>query len=481
MGGTKTLFLLLHCAAANIAAPRPNIIWVMADDLGVGEVGLFPASSPHGRIATPHLDQFGREGTVFLKAYAGYTVCAPSRTTFFTGRHSGSFKKHSLSGASIAVSENVTTIAQVLQRAGYATGAFGKVAPLLSPLEQGFDAFLGQIDQALCHNMYPRAIDVGFSQLNFNLTGNWRPKSRELCMAEPHAFNFTIDVFHAAAMQWLEKVAHGQKPFFMYLSFTIPHAGGWGDAPDTPEDGAPVPSDLQYADKPWPDVEKDHAAAITWLDSKVGDLMDRLKALGIDSDTLVLFASDNGAHVEGGHDITFFNSTGGLLGHKRSLFEGGTRSPSMARWPGRVPVRSSDYAWAFWDVLPTFAELAGTDAPEGLDGQSLVPMLMGREQAPPEYLFWTWPGPGRKGAPSGYGVRVGDWKGVVPHCTAALEPSLDDKLQLYDLKRDPFETTDVAAQHQNVVRQLKELVMSKGISCHCYQCPTSLPLAEIVV
>merc|ERR1719188_887319 len=137
-------------------------------------------------------------------------------------------------------------------------------------------------------------------------------------------------------MKWLEKEAKGQDPFFLYLSFTIPHAGGWGDAPATPEQGAPVPSDLQYADESWPDVEKDHAAVITYLDGKVGDLMYRLKKLGVDDNTIVFFATDNGAHLEGGHSHLFFNSTGGLKGHKRSMFEGGTRSPTMVRWPGKI-------------------------------------------------------------------------------------------------------------------------------------------------
>merc|ERR1719247_2346798 len=139
---------------------RPNIVWVMADDLGWGEVGLYPSTSPHGRIDTPNLDKFGKEGIQFTHAYAGYTVCAPSRTTFFTGRHSGQFVKYGLSGTEIAPGQaSATTIASVLQKAGYATGAFGKVAPLDSPLKQGFDTFFGQIDQSDCHNMYPRQID----------------------------------------------------------------------------------------------------------------------------------------------------------------------------------------------------------------------------------------------------------------------------------------------------------------------------------
>merc|ERR1719191_668457 len=162
-----------------------------------------------------------------------------------------------------------------------------------------------------------------------------------------------------------------------------------------PEQGAPVPTDLQYANKSWPDVEKDHAAVITYLDGKVGDLMQRLKQLGVDDNTLVFFASDNGAHLEGGHSHLFFNSTGGLPGHKRSMYEGGMRSPTMVRWPSVIsPGRVSEFPWAFWDVMPTFAELANAKAPLGLDGISIVPELHGKEQQQHEYLFFTWIGDG---------------------------------------------------------------------------------------
>eukprot|EP00928_Gymnodinium_smaydae_P049917 TRINITY_DN33528_c0_g1_i1.p1 TRINITY_DN33528_c0_g1~~TRINITY_DN33528_c0_g1_i1.p1 ORF type:complete len:506 (+),score=36.65 TRINITY_DN33528_c0_g1_i1:42-1520(+) len=466
--------------AGAVAAPRPNIVWIMADDLGWGEPGLFPSISPHGRIATPNLDRFGREGIVFRQAYAGYTVCAPSRTTFFTGRHSGKFFEHGLSGQEIAPDQNVTTLAEVLLTAGYRTGAFGKVAPLVSPLRQGFQSFVGQVDQGLCHNMYPQQIDTGFHQLNLELTGNRKAKSRELCMSDPASYNYTIDVFHDFGMSWLESVAPSGEPFFLYLSYTIPHAGGWGDAPQEPEQGAPVPTDMQYAGMPWPDVEKDHAAVITYLDLKVGDLLARLKALGVDNNTLVFFASDNGAHLEGGHDHHFFNSTGGLQGHKRSMFEGGVRSPTMVRWPAMIqPGRTSDFAWAFWDALPTFAELAGVDAPEGLDGLSIAPELRGEPQKEHEYLYFTWNGDGgrsreemsRQEAP-GYTVRMGKWKGMVPHCSDAngLRPSMNDRMRVYDLDEDPLEFSDLAGEREDVVERLKRHVISQNLSCRCYQC-----------
>eukprot|EP01062_Namystynia_karyoxenos_P067748 TRINITY_DN617_c0_g1_i2.p1 TRINITY_DN617_c0_g1~~TRINITY_DN617_c0_g1_i2.p1 ORF type:complete len:470 (+),score=114.27 TRINITY_DN617_c0_g1_i2:76-1485(+) len=463
--------LPLAAAAAAGAPLRPNIVWIMSDDLGWGEPGLYPSTSPHGRISTPNLDRFGKEGTVFTDAYAGYTVCAPSRTTFFTGRHSGQFKKYGLKGTTLAPGD-ATTLAQVLKGAGYKTGAFGKIAPLAAPQQQGFDDFLGQIDQSECHNMYPELIDSGAGPHTVNLTLNWKTCSRELCMAHPELYNYSIDVFHAHGVEWLQKHAGGSSPFFLYMSYTVPHAGGWVG---TKESGAPVPSDGQYASQTsWPEVERDHAAVITYLDMLVGDLLARLVRLGVDDSTLVFFASDNGAHLEGGHSYSFFNSTGGLLGHKRSLHEGGVRSPTMVRWPGKVPAgRTSGFQWAFWDMLPTVAELAGaTGTPQDLDGMSIVPTLLGQKQDPHEYLFFTWPGgKAAKGeGHSGYGVRQGKWKGVVGHCDTDERPSADDVMELYDLDADPFETTDIASQHKDVVSSLKTFVLAKNLTCNCYQC-----------
>jgi len=260
----------------------------------------------------------------------------------------------------------------------------------------------------------------------------------------------------------------------------VPHAGGWSDAPQSLETGSPVPTDLQYADKPWPDVEKDHAAVITYLDGKVGDLMLRLKRLGVDEQTLVIFASDNGAHLEGGHSHTFFDSTGGLPGHKRSMFEGGVRSPTMARWPAVIrPNRSSTFAWAFWDVLPTLAQLAGVEAPPDIDGMSIVPTLMGEDQASHDYLYFTWLGDGGRLSeaaqtkrPPGYTVIVGRWKGMVPHCADMehLAPSLADEMRVFDLLADPYETKDVAVDRADIALSLKKFVISKNLTCMCYQC-----------
>ena len=475
---------LLACSTV-AAAEKPNIIWVMSDDMGWGEVGLYPAGSIHGRIATPHLDKFGNEGMVFKQAYAGYTVCAPSRTTLFTGRHSGNFEKHGLVGTNIPVDQEVFLLSEMLQSNGYKTGAFGKVAPLAGPASQGFDAFFGQINQADCHDMYPELVDTqmkGAAVAKANCTLNWKPKNRNLCMANPSEYNYTIDMFQDRAFDWVNTVAGGEKPFFLYLSFTVPHAGGWGDKHQ--EQGAPVPSDLQYANETsWPDVERDHAAVITYLDGKVGELMKLLTDKGIDDNTLVFFASDNGAHLEGGHSYKFFNSTGGLLGHKRSLYEGGVRSPTMVRWPGTIKPSTSNYRWAFWDVIPTIADLIGStdQIPSDLDGISILDTLMGKTQPSKEYLYFTWDGTGKVlntpemwegGKGSGYGLVMGDMKGVVPYCAdvTTLKPSLTDPLALFNLSADPFETTDISSSHPQIVTSMLTFIMKQNVSCQCFQC-----------
>lgn len=272
------------------AAKPPNVIWVMADDMGWGEPGAYPCTSPHGRIKTPNLDIFAQQGLQFMQAYAGYTVCAPSRTTLFTGRHSGQFPKYGLPGTSLAPGQAKTT-SGLLQQAGYTTAAFGKVAPLDSPMQQGFDAFTGQVSQGLCHNMYPEMIDTGNATRNLNLTLNWKPKNRELCMARPDDYNYTVDITHHRSIDWLDAHVGGApsagdaEPFFLYIAYTVPHAGGWGSAPAEPEQGAPVPTDGPYSNHSWPDVERDHASVITYLDNYVGELMAKVKALGIDEDT----------------------------------------------------------------------------------------------------------------------------------------------------------------------------------------------------
>lgn len=345
--------------------------------------------------------------------------------------------------------------------------------------------------------------------VSVSLPLNQKPKSRAQCMARPQGYNYTTDMFADAAVAWLHGRAARQeaaeaaafRPFFAYVSFTVPHAGGWGSAPQAPEQGQPVPSDLMYANQSaWPNVERDHAASTSYLDARIGDLLAALKATGVEATTAVFFASDNGAHNEGGHDVRFFNSTGGLRGFKRSYYEGGVRSPSLVRWPAVTPAgTSSPTPWAFWDVLPTLLEIAGVTPPPNatLDGRSIVPALRGQPMEPPVYLYWTWRGEvDADGAPPadgseplgavggrarpGYAARVwlstwGAWKVVVHACaSASLTPSMEDVMELYNLTADPFETDDVAARGAGpkITAAAKQLLMRQRppLSCVCYQC-----------
>eukprot|EP00943_MAST-04B_sp_MAST-4B-sp1_P009507 g9507.t1 len=480
------LFCIVKASAGDINknnnAERPNIIFILADDLGVGEIGLFPSDNVHGKIDTPNVDRLGLEGIQFTNAYAGYTVCAPSRTSLFTGRHSGNFLKHNLSGTAISPTE-IKTLPHYLKSVGYNTALVGKSAPLTSPIESGFDYFIGQIDQSACHNMYPYQIDYGTKQKLELKLNQENKRSRENCMSNPSLFNYTVDITQSHSIDWIHSIYQDTNPFFLYMAFTVPHAGGWGSSPDDPEQGAPVPSDLQYVNESWPNVEKDHAAVISYLDNYVGEVIHTLKKLNIDDNTLIIFASDNGAHLEGGHNYKFFNSTGGLKGHKRSLFEGGVRSPTLIRWPSVVkPNRISGVHFGFFDILPTLCDIGGCLhlLPDDLDGISIYNELKGLPQREHEYIMFTWKGLGvppiqsnvKKNSKSGYSVRVGDWKGVVPFCDDGItnQPSLNDDMQLFDLVNDPFEKSDVSNLHKDVVVRLKKLIISKQVSCKCYQC-----------
>lgn len=484
-------------AAAMAALPafRPHLAWIMADDMGVGELGINAAASP---IRTPHLDALAREGLRFTDAYAGYTVCAPSRATFFTGRNSGH-----LTGAPGPAHARWPLLPALLARAGYETAIFGKSAPMDDamprnelnwggPLGFGFETFLGQDSQEYCHNMYPTAVTNGSTASGgarpLKLPRNTRHKSRGACMAKPADYNYTTDMFADAALGWLRGRA-SSRPFFLYASFTVPHAGGWGSWPDAPEQGAPVPYDMGYAAEPWPEVERDHAASLSYLDLRVGGLLGALDTLGIAERTVVFFASDNGPHNEGGHDVRFFDSSGGLRGYKRSYYEGGARSPSLVRWPGTITPGASSLPWAFWDALPTLLELANASSLVSgatLDGRSIVPTLLGQPQPPPPLLYWTYrdfnpfvstdprivAGAAKPPLPApGYAARVGGWKAVVHSCAdPRLLPSASDKIELYALADDPGESHDVAAAHPAVLEDIRRRIAAANVSCACFQC-----------
>ncbi len=423
----------LPAAPAPARPPRlPNIIFILADDLGYGELGCYGQK----RIRTPHLDRLAAEGMRFTQCYAGSTVCAPSRAVLMTGRHSGHVSIRGNADVPLAADE--TTVAEVLKRRGYATGCFGKwglglETTTATPVHRGFDEWFGYLDQTHAHDYYPTQLwrsstIAGVTNLAKSIEANLNGAKGA----------YSHDLFAQAAQSFVRVAA--REPFFLYLAYTIPHAHN-----ERKDRGMEVPSLEPYENEDWPEPEKAKAAMITRLDRDVGRLLDQLKSLRLESNTVVFFSSDNGPHREGGAKAEFFAGSGPLRGIKRDLYEGGIRVPMIARWPGRIPAGTiSDQVWAFWDFLPTAAELAGAVPPAGIDGISVLPTLLGQRPARAhEFLYWEFHERGSKQA-----VRMGDWKAI------RLQPGAP--LALYNLRSDLGETNDVAAGQPEVVRRIED-------------------------
>jgi arylsulfatase A-like enzyme len=414
----------LTAAAALAQTERPNIVFILADDLGYGDLGCYGQK----QIATPHLDQLAAEGLRFKQAYAGSTVCAPSRCCLFTGKHTGHALIRGNGATELALAKSDLVIPEVLKRAGYRNAIFGKwalggIGTTGYPLEKGFDETAGFFSQLAAHNYYPEHIADGRQALI--LKGNMGTQKKD----------YAPDYLAGRALEFVRKTA---TPFFLYWPTTIPHANN--EMGRDTGNGMEVPSDAPYSDKPWPQVEKNFAAMVTRLDADLGKLRAVLKETGRDQNTLIVFSSDNGPHREGGHDPNFFDSNGRLRGIKRDLYEGGIRVPFIAHWPGRIQPGTTDQPVAFWDLLPTLAEVAGQSAPAGIDGISFLPTLLGRGvQRHHEYLYWEFHERGFTQA-----VRMNQWKGV----------RKEGKLELFDLASDIGETRDVAAANPAIVRKL---------------------------
>jgi arylsulfatase A-like enzyme len=417
------------------AAEKPNIIFILADDLGYGDLGCYGQKV----IQTPQLDRMAAEGMRFTDCYAGSTVCAPSRCALMTGLHCG----HALvrGNGRVALRPEDVTVAKVLKQAGYHTGIIGKWGlgedgSSGIPNLQGFDYFFGYLNQAHAHNYYPEFLWRNTekvplrNEVNHIIGGRDRSPSG----VATKRVDYSDDLFTSEALAFLER--HKAGPFFLYLAYTIPHANN-----EAGNQGMEVPSFGPYAERDWPEPQKGHAAMITRMDGDIGRVFAKLKELEIDRQTIVFFSSDNGPHKEGGGDPTFFHSAGPLQGYKRSLHDGGIRVPMIVRCPGRIkPGATSDLAWAFWDFLPTAAELAGAKAPPAIDGISVVPTLLGAgRQQKHEFLYWEF----HEGGSSQQAVRMGDWK--------AVRDSPGAPLQLFDLRSDIAEARDVAAAHPEVV------------------------------
>jgi len=439
--------LLPSCASigriTGLGEKRPNIIFILADDLGYGDVGCFGQKT----IQTPNIDRMAQEGMCFTDHYAGSTVCAPSRCCLMTGLHTG----HALvrGNALVPLRPSDITVAELLKESGYSTGIVGKwglgeADSTGIPNRQGFDYWFGYLNQRHAHNYYPKylwrneqKVELA-NEVNHIIGGRDRTPGG----VATKRVEYSHDLFAEEALDFVEK--NKNKPFFLYLAFTIPHANN-----EAGNKGMEVPSLEPYADKDWPDPQKGHAAMITRMDGDIGRLMAKLKALGIDENTFVFFSSDNGPHKEGGADPDFFCSSGPLRGYKRALYEGGIRVPTIARWPGKIKAGSiNDHISAFWDFLPTCCDLAGINIPEDIDGISMVPTLLGQgwRQKKHEFLYWEFHEQGKRQA-----VRMGDWKGVRQN--VAKNP--DGPIELYNLKTDIGEEHNVAERHPEIVAKIE--------------------------
>lgn len=442
-------------AKAAVRTGKPNVVFILADDLGYGELGCYGQK----KIRTPSIDRLAKEGLRFTQNYSGSPVCAPSRCTLMTGKHTGHawVRDNRTIGkeGQTPLPASEITVAMLFQKQGYATGAMGKwgLGPPGSesaPNKKGFDLFYGYNCQAHAHNHYPTYLWRNDQRIT--LEGNDGGKT-----GKQHSH----DLFEAEALPFIR--AHKDKPFFLYLPFTIPHLalqvpedslaeykGKWDDPPYTGGKGY----------QPHPTPRAAYAAMVTRMDRSVGRIVDLLKDLGLEENTLVVFSSDNGPTHDGagGSDSVFFESAGPLRGLKGSVFEGGIRVPLIARWPGKIkPGTVTDHVCYFPDVMPTLMEVTGASdsVPKDIDGISYAPTLFGQadRQKNHEYLFWDFPSYGGQQA-----VRMGDWKGLRRNLNKGLS-----QIELYNLKEDVGEQTDVADKHPEVVKQIEKIMSTAHV------------------
>ena len=442
----RSLALLLAAIAQAAATSQPNIVFILADDLGYGEVSF----NGQKRYATPNIDRIAQEGLVFTDHYAGSTICAPSRNALMTGHHTGhatvrnNFVGGSNDGGRVALKPTDTTIATRLRAAGYTTAMIGKWGlgepdTDAAPWRKGWDFFYGFVNQAHAHNQFPEFLyrDATVEPLEANFGHKERAYANDLFTAEAEKF------LERAAAPTSEK-----KPFFLYYSATTPHS----DLKCPDDTIAAVKQAYAWAREPGvAESSLVFAAMMHRLDRDVGRLLAKLKALGLDENTLVIFTGDNGAHEEDGKDNAFFRASGPFRGIKRDMYEGGIREAFAARWPGRIaPGTRTAHVAAFWDFTATALELAGVPRPADLpeEGISYAPTLLGRpaDQRKHDHLYWEISIKGQ----ARQAVREGPWK--------LVRVGLENPPELYDLNADPAEANNVAAQHPDVAARLTALL-----------------------
>lgn len=438
------------------AADRPNIVYILADDMGYGDLGCFGQET----LNTPHIDQLAANGMKLTRHYSGSTVCAPSRCVLMTGLHTGHCTVRG-NGDKLLKPTDIT-IAQKLKEAGYRTGCFGKWGigqppPRDNPNQFGFDEFYGYVNMHHAHNFFPEFLirNGEMEKLDNVLDDMWREKKgyelggpREGAGVAKVKKDYAPNLITDEAIRFIE--TNGEEPFFLYFALNMPHTNNEGGR-DPYNNGMEVPDYGEYADKDWPDTEKGFAQMMRMIDGYVGRVVETLEKKGLTEDTIILFSSDNGPHEEGGHVMEYFDSNGPLRGMKRDLYEGGVRVPTIVKWPGKVAAGTeSDVLSGFQDVFPTLTEVGGADTPENLDGISLVPVLTGKSESHKhhQYLYWEFQERGGKEC-----ITDGTWKLVA---LDTMKPS-GPIFELYDISQDPTEQNDVAKDHPEIVEKLREI------------------------
>jgi arylsulfatase A-like enzyme len=436
-----------NCEQKPTAGRTPNIIFILADDLGYGDLGCYGQQV----IVTPHIDQMAKEGMRFTHFYAGATVCAPSRSVLMTGQHHGHTRVRGNAGAmnpqAQALRADDVTVAKVLQSAGYRTALIGKwglgdmgAAATGLPRKHGFDQFFGYLNQRHAHNHFPDFL--WRNEEKVALPNVVTPVGGDGAGYATKAVQFADDLFADEALKFVAE--NKSQPFFLYWSMVIPHANN--ERARELKNGAQVPDFGPYVDKDWPDPDKGQAAMISRLDSYVGRLLVELKKQGIAENTLVIFTSDNGPHNESNHNLARFNPSGPLTGIKRSLTDGGIRVPCIVWWPGKIAAGvESEHVGYFGDLMATAADLAQTKTPAGCDSLSFLPTLLGKQadQQQHEFLYWEFHEGGFKQA----ALYQGRWKGIRsggPHAA----------IKLFDQKNDIAEKEDVAADNPEIVARI---------------------------
>lgn len=453
-----TLFFSCKNESKNIEESKPNIIYILADDLGYADVGIYGQT----KFDTPNIDKLAKEGMLFTQHYAGSTVCAPSRSVLLSGMHTGHTSirgnKEYIPEGQHPMSANTYTIPEMLKEADYTTGAFGKwglgfVGTEGDPNNQGFDEFYGYNCQRQAHRYYPE--HLWHNDKKVMLEGNEGFKETN---------NYASYLIHDKAIEFMKK--NKDKPFFMFYPNVAPHAelivpeaelkryqGKYEETPYVNKREGANYGDENFEVKYYtsqPEPRATFAAMVALLDQQVGDIVEKLKELGLEKNTIIVFSSDNGPHKEGGADPDFFNSNGKLRGYKRDLYEGGIRVPMIVKWPGKVKSNStSEHISAFWDIMPTFAEVSGGKLVENIDGISFLPELLNKEQKEHDYMYWEFHEQGGKKA-----VRKGKWKAVKLHCFNEAKTTIE----LYDLSNDIGEENNIATAHPEIVKELSEIM-----------------------